>query len=203
MAVPGEQLFLTSLRLQKDIEIFGSSTKPPIPSLSPQELHIYWLSTTRKLKLYLHLGLELRFVVDRPTWWTDQTIKLHIHTYEKLQNLERELRYAAQGREFFDLPHVYDLDSEWDAEGLRANHKLSVVVAARILFLVQRGRDGRSTFPANGQLRFDDPDFVTSADIQMHLLPEQYSGCFSLLARAARCPGVAGYDPAGWMSYVG
>ena len=51
---------------------------------------------------------------------------------------------------------------------------LSTLVVARVLFLIECGRDVRSTFPPEGQLRYHDADFVTDEEMQMYLLPDKY-----------------------------
>jgi hypothetical protein len=51
---------------------------------------------------------------------------------------------------------------------------LSNLIVVRVLFLIQCGRDGRSTFLQEGQLRYHDANLVTDEEMQMYLLPDKY-----------------------------
>ena len=162
------------IELREEIERFMANTT--IQGMDQSQLLEKWKHSVMLIGKYIRLFFdeELDIKYWEEDWPPPATMDDQLETLGRIRHFERYLRYAAHGRELFPLAGREHDGPRIHMESIHMDSLISYAVLARILFLTRRGRQGRGTFPTDGSLRYDNPDFEVEPEDVNGLLPQQY-----------------------------
>ncbi|EUC33353.1 hypothetical protein COCCADRAFT_5090 [Bipolaris zeicola 26-R-13] len=153
-----EELFLMCEEARKECEDFMETCK--IEDMGRGFWAPFWRSASQMSLSLTKSFLSVEMERSQPEWWNHEVIQRHLETIHRVRKYERKLRYLVHDKEIFPLPR----------EDIRAAEPLELevavlgetkhsVVAARVMFLLRARKEGRSTFPSDGGLRYGGLDF--------------------------------------------
>jgi hypothetical protein len=168
-----ELKFLECQQHGEEIEAFMQAVSPQ--AAGQPGLLTHWQNALDMSRSHMDMFFAAEAEQEKPAWWTDEIVNQHLQMIDSIRNFERKLRYLVHGGEIFPLPcGNYYGNKTKDLEATVTCGPFAHMVIARVLFVLQRKAQGCSSFPSDGSLRYDNPQFIIDVDRQNFLLPPWY-----------------------------